>query len=143
MLGFQIPIPWLTLTSKTQWRSDLGGSDVEEIQRLSSSPSFLRLADSILTSFDRDTLADFLASYLYFKSKGKAINDFAFFIMTKKFGKAATISMSIAAALIQGMLFDKAFRSVILAAAMKSVGEGKGLSKSVTSKDDKRRQAPP
>ncbi|HME19328.1 MAG TPA: hypothetical protein VKF15_06320, partial [Nitrososphaerales archaeon] len=81
------------------------------------------MADSVLTSFDRDTLADFLASYLYFKSKGRTNSDFAFFIMTKKFGKAISIAMSIASALILGLLFDKAFRSVVLAAAMKSVGE--------------------
>jgi hypothetical protein len=91
----------------TKTRSELGDSDVEEIQRLSSSPSFLRLADSIHTSFDRDTLAEFLAGYLYFKSKGRTN---AFFVMTKKFGKGVTIAMNIVAALIPGLLFDKTFK---------------------------------
>jgi hypothetical protein len=95
----------------------------------------LRLADSILTSFDRDTLAEFLAGYLHFKSKGKTNSDFVFFVLTKKFGKGVTIAMNITAALIQGLLFDKTFRSVILAAAMKSIGRRKELSKSATSKN--------
>ncbi len=120
----------------TKTRSELGDSDAEEIQRLTSSPSFLRLADSIHISFDRDTLAEFLAGYLYFKSKGRTNGDFAFFVMTKKLGKGVTIAMNIVAALIPGLLFDKTFRSVILTAAMKSVGERKGPSKSVTSRDE-------
>jgi hypothetical protein len=113
----------------------LGGSDAEEIQRLSSSASFLELSDSILTSFDRKTLAEFLAGYLYFRSKGKTNSDFAFFIMTKKFGKTVRIAMNITSALVPGLLFDKAFRSVIWAAAMEWVrergtGEEKGPFKS-------------
>jgi hypothetical protein len=114
----------------------LGDSDAEEIQRLSSSPSFLRLTDSILASFDRDTLAEFLAGYLYFKSKGRTDSDFALFVMTKKFGKVIRIAMKVVAALIPGLLFDKEFRSVIFSAAMRLVGKRKELSKSTTSKDD-------
>jgi hypothetical protein len=94
------------------------------------------LADSILLSLDRDTLAEFLAGYLYFKSKGRTNGDLALFVMTKKFGKGVTIAMNIVAALIPGLLFDKTFRSVILTAAMKLVGERKGPSKSAKSKDD-------
>jgi hypothetical protein len=116
----------------------LGGSDAEEIERLSSSTPFLELTDSILASFDRKTLAEFLAGYLYFKSKGRANNDFVLFIMTKKFGKTVRIAMNITAALVPGLLFDKAFRSVIWAAAMEWIGkrrtgEGKGRFKSATS----------
>ena len=114
----------------------MNNSDSQEIRRLSSSPSFLGLADSILASFDRDTLAEFLAGYLYFKSKGRTNTDFAFFVMTKKFGKGVRIAMHITAALVPGLLFDKAFRSVILSAAMKSVREKKGPSKPATSRGD-------
>jgi hypothetical protein len=94
------------------------------------------LADSILKSFDRDTLAEFLAGYLYLKSKGRTNSNFASYVMTKKFGKGIKIAMNIIAALILGLLFDKAFRSVILTAAMKSVRERKGPSMSAASKDD-------
>lgn len=94
------------------------------------------MADSILKGFDRDTLAEFLAGYLYFKSKGRTNGDFALFVMTKKFGKGVAIAMNIVAALIPGLLFDKTFRSVILTAAMKSVGGKRGSSKSATSRNN-------
>jgi hypothetical protein len=96
----------------------------------------LRLADSILLSLDRNTLAEFLAGYLYFKSKGRTNGDFALFVVTKKFGKGVTIAMNTIVALIPGLLFDKAFRSVIFAAVMMSVGKREGPSKSARSKDD-------
>jgi hypothetical protein len=111
-------------------------SDAKEIERLSSSPSFLGLADSLLKSLDRDTLAEFLAGFLYFRSKGRTNSDFVFFMVTKKFGKTANITISIVAALIPGLIFDKAFRSVALTAAMKIVGERKKAPKSATSKVD-------
>jgi hypothetical protein len=97
----------------------------------------LRLADSILISLDRETLAEFLAGYLYFKSKGRTNGDFAVFVMTKKFGKGVTIGMNVILGLLPGLLFDKEFRSVILAAAMRSVRKGGGPSKTATSNDEK------
>ena len=96
----------------------------------------MRLADSILIGLDRDTLAEFLAGYLYFKSKGRTNGDFALFVVTKKFGKGVTIAMNVIVALIPGLLFDKAFRSVIFAAVMRSVGKGKGPPKSARPKDE-------
>lgn len=136
MLEFYVPIQQVTRVSKTQGRSELSDSDAQEIQRLSSSPSFLRLADSILTSFDRDTLAEFLAGYLYFESKGGSRSDYARFLLTKKFGKGIRITMKILAALIPGLLFDKAFRSVVFGAAANSFGKSQRHSKSAASKDD-------
>jgi len=96
----------------------MASSDAEEIQELASSASFLRLADSLLLSLDRDTLAEFIAAYLYFKSKGRTPADFGLFLVTKRFGKATTIAINVIAALIPGLLFDKAFRSVVWAAGM-------------------------
>ena len=84
---------------------------------------------------DRDTLAELLAAYLYFKSKGRTSGDFALFVVTKKFGKGVTIAMNVIVALIPGLLFDKEFRSVILAAVIRSVGKREGPSKSAMSKD--------
>jgi hypothetical protein len=136
VLGSQTCVKQLTLTSETQGRSELGDSDAKEIERLSSSPSFLGLADSLLKSFDRDTLAEFLAGYLYFRSKGRTNTDFVYFLVTNKFGKTVSVGISIVAALIPGLIFDKAFRSVTLAAAMKIVGERKRTPKPATSKVD-------
>lgn len=113
----------------------MSGSDAEEIQRLSSSTSFLRLADSVLRSFDRDTLAEFIAGYLYFRSKGKTSVDFDSFLATRKFGKGFRITMNILAAVIPGLLLDGAFRSVVFAAAANSLGKNAGHPKSVKSND--------
>jgi hypothetical protein len=95
-------------------------SDVAEIQNLSASPYFLKLTNSILQNMDRDTLAEFLAGYLYFKSNGRSNNDFTFYLATKKFPKLAMIAMNVLAVILPGLLLDKAFRSVILGATMKS-----------------------
>jgi hypothetical protein len=103
---------------------------LEEIKKLSSSSSFLRLADSILLNVDRNTLAEFLAAYLYFNSKGKSTSDFAFFIVTKKFGKTASISMNVVAAIVPGLLFDGPFRSLVLDALTNQIKHGRGSSTS-------------
>jgi hypothetical protein len=84
---------------------------------------------------DRDTLAEFLAAYLFFKSRGRTNGDLALFVITKKFGKVVTMAMSVIVALIPGLLFDKEFRSVILAAVLRLVGNRKENSKSAMSKD--------
>lgn len=96
----------------------------------------MRLADSILASFDRDTLAEFLAGYLYFESKGGSRFDYALFLATKKFGMGLRIAMNILAAIVPGLLFDKVFRSVVFGAAVNSFGKRKGPPKSSTSKDN-------
>jgi hypothetical protein len=98
----------------------LSSSDAAEIQKLASSPSFLKLADSILQNMDRNTLAEFLAGYLYFKSKGRTNRDFVFFVTTNKFPKLAMIAMDVLAVLLPGLLLDRAFRSVIFGAGIKS-----------------------
>lgn len=96
---------------------NLSSSDSGEIQKLSSSPSFLKLADSILGGLDRDTLSEFLAGYLYLKSKGRSNSDFAFFVVTKKFSKVAMITMNVLAVLLPCLLLDKGFRSAIFGTA--------------------------
>jgi hypothetical protein len=108
---------------------------VREIKRLSSSPSFLRLADSILASMDRDTLAEALAGYAYFRSEERSNLDFALYFATRRFGKTLTIGINLIAALIPGLLFDKEFRSVIFAAASKSFRNKNDPKKSVSLRD--------
>jgi hypothetical protein len=46
--------------------------DARMIRKLSRSPYLLVVADSILANIDREALAELLASYLYFTSKGRA-----------------------------------------------------------------------
>jgi len=132
--GYLISI-YPTAPKFPRW-SNLSSTDEAEIQRLSTSPSFLRLADSILLSLDRDTLAELLASYLYFRSKGRTNGDFVLFVITKKLGKGVTIAMNVILALIPGLLFDKAFRSVIFTMVVRSMGRGKGPPKPVRPHDD-------
>ena len=98
----------------------LSSSDSEEIRKLSTSPSFLKLSDSILQNLDRDTLSELLAGYFYFKSNGRSNSDFAFFMATHKFSKVATITLSVLAVMLPGLILDKAFRSVIFRAAKSS-----------------------
>jgi hypothetical protein len=114
----------------------LSSSDSREIRRLSSSPSFLRLADSILASMDRETLAELLAGYTYFKSEGRSSSDMALYFATRRFGKTLTMGINITAALVPGLFFDKEFRSLILGAASKSFGRKNDSRKSVSLRDD-------
>ena len=114
----------------------LSNADAREIQRLSSSPSFLRLADSILAGMDRDTLAELLAGYAYFRSAKRSNLDLALYFATRRFGKTLTIGIDVVAALLPGLLFDKKFRSVIFGAASKSFGSKKDSRKSVSLRDE-------
>ena len=114
----------------------LDNSDVREIRRLSSSPSFLRLAESILANMDRDTLAELLAGYAYFRSEKRSNLDLALYFATRRFGKTLTMGINIIAALVPGLLFDKKFRSVIFGAASKSFRSKSDSKKSVSFRDD-------
>lgn len=114
----------------------LDNSDVREIRKLSSSPSFLRLADSILEGMDRETLAELLAGYAYFRSAKRSNLDLALYFATRRFGKTLTMGIDVVAALVPGLLFDKKFRSVIFGAASKSFGSKNNSKKSVSLRDD-------
>jgi hypothetical protein len=113
----------------------LSSSDAKEIQRLSSSPSFLRLADSIIASMDRDMLAELLAGYAYLRSEERSNLDFALYLATRRFGRTLTMGINIVAALVPGILFDKEFRSVIFRATSKSFRRKNNSAKSVSLRD--------
>ncbi len=101
-------------------------SDQEEIKKLLSSPHYLKLADSILTKVDRNTLAEIIAGYLYFKSKGRKDSEFARFIMAEKFPEILFIAMQIGIPVIlPALITDKKFRSLILDAAISSIFKSK------------------
>jgi hypothetical protein len=113
----------------------LSNSDAREIQRLASSPSFLRLADSILASIDRDMLAESLAGYTYFRSEERSNLDFVLYLATRRFGKTLTMGINIVAALVPGLVFDKEFRSLIFGATSKSFRRKNDSVKSASSHD--------
>lgn len=86
---------------------------MEDIQKLGSSPHFLKLADSILSSLDRQTLAELTCTYLYLKSKGKTDNEIAKFIFEWKTGKALHLIFNAFFATVPGLVSDEKFRRVI------------------------------
>lgn len=85
---------------------------------------------------DRDTLAELLAGYSYFRSRKRSNLDLALYFATRRFGKTVTTGINVIAALVPGLLFDKQFRSVIFGAASKSFGRKKDSRKSVSLRDD-------
>jgi hypothetical protein len=90
--------------------------DAEEqvVRRLSASPYLLAVADSILRNVDRATLAEFLASYLYLSSKGRANADNLMdYAVSKKLRKLMAVAASATPALLMGMVADQDFRSVV------------------------------
>jgi hypothetical protein len=90
-----------------------------EIQTLlSSSPYYLRMADSILARLDREILADLIVSYVYFKSKGKTNSEFAKFIMTDKLPQILPIVLAGAPVILSAIFSDKAFRALVLDIAL-------------------------
>lgn len=96
-------------------------SDRDAIQGILSSPSFLRLADSIIANLDRRDLAKIIAAYLYFKSRGRTDSDFAFFVISEY---PEVVFMAFRAGIpviIPAMLTDKTFRTLLINFAEKSL----------------------
>lgn len=84
------------------------------------SHAFLKIADSIHESIDRETLAEFIASYLYYKSKRRTNAGFANFMMTKRFTKVVAIALSVLPAVLPRLFADREFRSLIVSATVRS-----------------------
>lgn len=95
-------------------------TELETARRLSTSPSFLRLADSLLTNLDRATLSEILAGYLFLKARGGSDKDFALYLVTTEPGKMIRISMRILSTVIQDFLLDGEFRSLVIEAFINS-----------------------
>ena len=94
----------------------LGTAGLEDAKRLSSSPSFLKLADVILANLDRVTVSELLASYLVLRARGQSGKDFGLFLVTTKPGKVMKMSIGIFSAVLQGVLLDEEFRSIVISA---------------------------
>lgn len=85
------------------------------IRKLSSSPYLLAVADSILKNIDREALSELLASYLYFRSKGRAnLGNLLTYAVRRRFREWASVALSATPAVLAGIINDKDFRSVIL-----------------------------
>jgi hypothetical protein len=99
-------------------------SDQKQIQSLlSSSPYYLKLADSILAKLDRKTLADFIASYVYFKSNGKTDSEFGKFLMTEKLPEVLPVALAGAPVIIAAILSDKQFRLLVIDIALRTLAK--------------------
>jgi len=98
----------------------LENKELREMERLSTSPYFLKLADSILQNLDRNFLAELIAEYFFLKSKGATNTDFILYIGTTKAPKLARLSLGMGSTVIQGLLFDKEFRNLLLDLGKKS-----------------------
>jgi len=85
------------------------------IRKLSNSPYLLVIVDSILQNVDREALAELPASYLYFRSKGRAnLGNFVTYVVSRRFRECAAIAASATPAVLAGILVDEDFRSMIL-----------------------------
>jgi hypothetical protein len=90
-------------------------SDDRTIRKLASSPYLLAVADSILENVDREALAEMLASYLYFASKGRAgFGTLVTYAVSRRFRESVSLAASVTPALLAGIISDKEFRSVVL-----------------------------
>jgi hypothetical protein len=88
--------------------------DRAEIAALLKSPYFLKLADLILANIDRNTLAEIMASYVYFRSKGRSVSQFSNYLISQNFTKLLLPSLRIGfSVILPGMLTDPKFRSAI------------------------------
>jgi hypothetical protein len=104
-------------------RMKLKAEKIKELNKLSGSPYFQKMADGILENLDRDFLAKVLATYFYMKSKGSSNTDFAIFIGSRNAAKLTRLSLSVGSDFVKGLLFDKEFRSVIFEFGKKSLSK--------------------
>ncbi len=101
--------------------SDARKLELEDIQRLGSSRYFLDLADSILSSLDRESLAELIAAFFYLKSKGKTDTQIANFLIARKTSKILQLTVSVLFAALPGMISDNEFRALILTLFERSI----------------------
>jgi hypothetical protein len=96
--------------------------DVQQSDRLvATSPTFLKLADSILAGLDRRTIGELVAGYFYFKSTGRTDADFANFLMTNRLDVILRMIGNSLPVLLPALFSDKEFRSLIIDFMIRSV----------------------
>jgi hypothetical protein len=92
-----------------------------EIEKLSSSPHVLKLADSLLANLDRKTVALLISSFLYFKAKNRPDSSFTHFVMSERFPEMFWLFMRILPAVAPAVISDKEFRSALVDIALNSL----------------------
>jgi hypothetical protein len=96
--------------------------DRKEIHELLNSPYFLKIADSVLGALDRRTLAEIIAAYLYFRSRGRSESEFASFVLSEKFPEMFFLALRVGIPVVlPGLFLDKRFRTLIVSVAKRSV----------------------
>lgn len=93
-------------------------ADMQEIQKLLTSSYFSKLAASILAKLDRKTLANLIASYMYFKSKEKSDSEFFRFLLSKDLPEILPIVSLSVPIFLPAILSDKQIRSMVLKLAL-------------------------
>jgi len=78
-----------------------------------SSPTFLKLADSILTGLDRRTAGELVAGYLYFKATGRTDIDFARFVFANRLDVILRMVGNSLPVLIPAFFSDAELRSIL------------------------------
>jgi hypothetical protein len=91
--------------------------DINELERLSSSGSMLRLVDA-LRGLDRETVSQLLSAYLYFRSEGRPNKEFLDYLLRRRLYSLVTVLFTLVPAVAPGLLFDGKFRSLLLGAAL-------------------------
>jgi hypothetical protein len=89
-------------------------AEITQINRLSRSNWVIGIADSVLRSLDRETLAKMIGGYLYFKSNGRSEKDFIGYMTKKELWATAAIGLNVMSAVIPALLFDKEFRMLAM-----------------------------
>jgi hypothetical protein len=97
------------------------GSDLARMKGLSDSRYFLMLADLILKEVDREVLANLISDYFYLRSRGMSNAEYTLFEATGT--RIMKISIGAFFVFIQGLIFDKQFRSVTIGAMARTVSE--------------------
>ncbi|MHB8568217.1 MAG: hypothetical protein ACYC7D_09160 [Nitrososphaerales archaeon] len=96
--------------------------EISQIKRLAESSSIKNLSAAVSGSLSEDALTKIVASYLYFKSRGRSDRDFVSYLGIKETWETLAIGLNIMGALVPALIFDKEFRIL----AMKT-GINKGL----------------
>ena len=87
-------------------------SDLEQIDgAVATSPTFLKLADSILLGVDRRTAGELVAGYLYFRATGRTDADFTRFLLANRLDLVLRMIGNSLPVLIPALFSDKELRS--------------------------------
>ena len=81
----------------------------------------MKIADAVLAKLDRKTLAGIIASYLYFKSRGKKDQEYIRFMLVRRMPDVLTLLWIGVPVIIPAKISDRDFRTLALNAIQKSV----------------------